>query len=184
MHALVDLGEATAQAGLQRVDALPHRLLDRARQRFQPPVLLVQVQAQLVEPLVDVAQLVLQAVHATRDAVHVADHPVEPPVQLRERLGELVDEPFDGALEFQQRTVVRFELGQCLVESFGEDADLGAVRQLGQSFPHGAQRLQRGQPRVDLVQRVEDLLLFALADLSRTREHVPHAVERHVLGHG
>ena len=84
------------------------------------------------------------------------------------------------------RGVLRVQLGHGLVEPLGQHADLGAVGQLGQPLAHGAERVEGSETRVDLVERVEDLLLFALADLRGAVEHAAHAVERHgrVCTHG
>ncbi|QTR01519.1 hypothetical protein J7S33_19260 [Saccharothrix algeriensis] len=188
VHALVDLVEATAQRGLQRLDALPQRCGHRGRHGVDLAVLLVQVQFQVVQPLVDVGELVLQAVHPPGDALEAAGDAVQPPVELGERRGEPVDQPVDRPADALDRGVLRLQPRQRLVQPLGQHADLGPVGQLGQALANGTQRLQRGHPRVDLVQCIEDLLLFALTDLRGARQHVAHPIEGHrgvvVLVHG
>ena len=113
-------------------------------------------------------------------------HAVEPPVQLGERLGQLVGQRLHRPEQRREHGVLRVELGDGLVEPLGEDAHLGAVGQLGEPLAHVAQRVERGQPGVDLVERVEDLLLLAVADLGGAHEHAAHAVERksRFIAHG
>jgi hypothetical protein len=73
-----------------------------------------------------------------------------------------------------------------LVEPLREDAHLGAVGQLHEPLAHVAQRVEGRQPGVDLVERVEDLLLLAVADLRGAHQHAAHAVERECrfIAHG
>jgi len=47
----------------------------------------------------------------------------------------------------------------------GEHAHLGAVRQLGQPFAHGAEGVERDEPGVDLVERVEDPFVSPLIEV-------------------
>lgn len=188
MHTLVDLVDTAAQRGLQRLQALPDRGVQHAGQRVGLAVLLVQVAVDVVEALVDVGQLVLEAVHPAGDALEAPTDAVEAAVQLRERLGQLVDNALESAAELGDGAVLRLQLGQRLVEALGQHADLGAVGQLRQPLANGTQRFERGHPRMDLVEGVEDLLLFALTDLRGAREHVAHPIEGHrgvvVLVHG
>jgi hypothetical protein len=135
---------------------------------------------------VQAAEAVVEAVHPARDALHAPRHAVEPAVELRERLRQLVRDRLDRPHDRRDRGVLRVQLGHGLVEPLGQHADLGAVGQLGQPLAHGAERVEGSETRVDLVERVEDLLLFALADLRGAVEHAAHAVERHgrVCTHG
>ena len=170
------------------VDAFLERHVHLAGQRVELGVLLVQVLVELVEATVDLGELVLQPIHPAADALEATGDAVQAAVQLRERRGQLVHDRFDRAVETGDRGVLGFQLGQRLVQPLGQHADLGAVRQFGQALADGAQRLHRREPGVDLVERVEDLLLLALTDFGRAVEHVPHAVEGHrravVLVHG
>jgi hypothetical protein len=134
---------------------------------------------ELVDALVQATEAVVEAVHPARDALHAPRHAVEPTVELRERLGQLVRERLDRAHDRRDRGVLRVQLRHGLVEPLGQHADLGAVGQLGQPLAHRAERVQGREARVDLVERVEDLLLLALADLRGAVEHSAHAVERH-----
>ncbi len=188
VHALVDLVEAAAQGGFEGLDALAQRVGDGARDRVDLAVLLVQVTVEVVDALVDARELVLETVHAARDAFEAAGDAVEAAVQLGEGLGELVHQGVDRATDVGDCVVLGLQLGEGFVQPLREDADLGAVRQLRQALADRTQRLQRRHPGVDLVQRVEDLLLLALTDLRGAREHVAHPIEGHrgvvVLCHG
>ena len=131
--------EPLAQRRLGQVDPVADRAVHGLRQRLEPRVLLVEVAAELVDPAVDVLKLVLEPVHPPRDTLEARGDAVEAAVELSERLGELVDDAVDRAGQGGDRGVLCFEPGQRLVETFREDADLGAVGELGQSLPHRAE---------------------------------------------
>jgi hypothetical protein len=135
---------------------------------------------------VQAAEAVVQAVHPPGDALHPPGHAVEAPVELGELLGEPVGQRLDRAHHRGEGGVLGVELGDGLVQPLGQHADLGAVGQLREALADGAEGVQGGEPGVDLVQRVEDLLLLAVADLGGAHEHAAHAVEGHVrvIAHG
>jgi hypothetical protein len=135
------------------------------------------VRAELVETTVDVLELVLEPVHPARDTFEPRGHAVEAAVELGEGLGELVDDALDGAGQAGERVVLRFEPRHGLVEALGEHTDLGAVRHLRQPLADRAEGVDGGQAGVDVVECVEDLLLFALTHFGRAHQHVAHPVE-------
>ena len=185
---LANLVDTASQRRLQRVETLAQRHVHLAGQRVQPVVLALQVVVKIIKTLVEVGQLVFQAVHPDGDTLEAVRHPVQPAVQLGERLGQPVHHGVNGATDVGDRVVLCLQLGQRFVQPLGQDADLRAVGQLGQPLADRAQRLHRRQTSVDLVERVEDLLLLTLSDLGRPHHHVAHPVEGHggtvVLVHG
>src|SRR5699024_8314082 len=170
--------DPVADLGVHRVDTLADLPVHVGGDRVEFAVLLVHVGAELVQPSVDIAQLVLEAVHAAPDALQPGGHAVQPAVELRERLLELLHDRIHRGVHGRDRLVLGFHPGHGLVEAFGEYGDLGAVRQFGQSFAHRADRIHRREPCVDVVEGVENLLLLALADFGRAHQHVAHTVKR------
>ena len=145
----------------------------------------VEAVVEVVEALVQPGDAVLEPVHAARDALEASRHAVEAAVELGEGGGQAVrdavHDPLDEPGQRRDGRLLGVELRDGLVETLGEHAHLGAVRDVREALADGAEGVQRGEPTVDLVERVEDLLLLAVPDLRGPGQHASHPIEGHGL---